>query len=150
MGAYGAAAFFRSRGAEAAARGVERDWADEKRLGAFWAGLAREIDSAYAAWPTDSAARVLARDSVYARARRQLVDSLAPLMTGVDTARLARVPLNNAVLLARRTYARELDLFDAALEQSGHDLRRAIEAIRKAVEGAPDPFAALRARVASR
>src|SRR5688572_3615727 len=65
IGSRGAAAFFRSRNAPLAAEAVVDDWANDQVLGRFWEQTAKALDSAYAAWPNDSAARVVARDSVY-------------------------------------------------------------------------------------
>jgi predicted aminopeptidase len=143
IGARGAEAFFRSRGAPEAARDVALDWANDQVLGQFWQGVAASLDSAYGAWPADSAARVVARDSVYARARRALVDRVAPVLHGIPAARLEAIPLDNAALLARRVYARQLDAFDSVWVRNGRDLRGTIAAIRSAVEGSPRPFEAL-------
>ena len=143
IGTRGAEAFFRSRNSLAAAQAVVDDWANDQVLGAFWERTATALDSAYREWPTDSAARVVARDSVYARARRILVDSVGPRLTGVRTDWLARIPLDNASLLARRVYAQRLDLFDSVFVRNNRDVRRSIDAIRSAVRDAPQPFTAL-------
>ena len=143
IGSRGAEAFFRSRHAPAAAQAVADDWANDQVLGRFWEHTAKALDSAYRAWPNDSAARVAARDSVYLRARRELVDSVGPQLRGVNPAWLARVPLDNASLLARRVYAQRLDLFDSVWVRNDRDVRRSITAVRDAVRGASDPFSAL-------
>ena len=143
IGSRGAEAFFRSRNAPLAAEAVADDWANDQVLGRFWEHTARALDSAYRAWPNDSGARVAARDSVYQHARRELVDSVGPLLRGVNPAWLARVPLDNASLLARRVYAQRLDLFDSVWVRNDRDVRRSITAVREAVRGASDPFNAL-------
>lgn len=143
IGARGAEAFFLARGAPVAAQAAADDWANDQVLGAYWAQVARSLDSAYAAWPGDSAARVAARDTVYQRARVILVDSVGPLLRGVNPVWLARVPLDNASLLARRVYAQRLDLFDSVWVRHARDVRRTIAAVRSAVREAPEPFAAL-------
>ena len=143
IGARGAEAFFRGRGAPLAADAVGDDWWNDQVLGRFWEHTAAVLDSAYAAWPEDSAARVAARDTVYARARRELVDSVGPRLRGVSSEWLARVPLDNASLLARRVYAQRLDLFDSVWVRNDRDVRRSITAVRDAVRGARDPFHAL-------
>jgi predicted aminopeptidase len=147
IGSRGAEAFFRSRGAGAAADAVVADWANDQLLGEFWGQTAAALDSAYGAWPNDSAARVLARDSVYARARRLLVDSLGPRLQDVPVAWLQRIQLDNAALLARRVYAGHLDLFDSVYVREGGDVRRAMEVIRDVVRDATDAFRALRVHV---
>lgn len=148
VGARGAAEFFRARGDEESARLVELQWEDDKRLGAFWEALRQSIDSAYAAWPSDSAARVRARDQVYAAARRTLVDSLGPLLKTVSPARLERVRLDNAALLARRTYASNLPLFEEVWIRSGRSVRATIERIKELTDESEDPFEAMRAWLA--
>jgi predicted aminopeptidase len=143
IGARGAEAFFRARNAPGAAAAVVDDWENDQVLGSFWERTATSLDSAYAAWPGDSATRVTARDSVYARARLILVDSVGPLLRGVRTDYLARIQLDNAALLAHRVYAQRLDLFDSVWVRNGRDVRRTIDAVQATVRGAPEPFAAL-------
>jgi predicted aminopeptidase len=144
VGARGAAAFFRARGSDGAARRVEAEWEDEKRLSVFWAQLVADLRGAYARHPTDSAARVAARDSVYRGARRILVDSLSALVPTIPREWFTRVPLDNAALLARRVYAGDLQLFDQLFEREGRDVRRAVQAIRGAVRDRNDPFVAVK------
>jgi predicted aminopeptidase len=157
VGARGAERFFAIRGDTLRARRAMERWADEKVFGTFWRALAASIDSAYAANPgdaaADSAARVAARDSVYARARRQLADSVGPQLHGVTPARAAawaaRIQLDNAALLARRIYARELPLFDSVYAREGADLRRAVTRVVALARSRPkDPYGALRDWVA--
>jgi len=143
IGARGAEAFFRSRNAPGAAAAVAEDWANDQVLGEFWEQTAKALDSAYRAWPGDSAARVVARDSVYARARRVLVDSVGPRLHGVNMEGLATIQLDNAALLARRVYAQRLDLFDSVWVRNGRNVRQTIGAVRTAVRDSPDPFGAL-------
>ena len=127
VGGRGAEHFFRARGDSALLHRAQGDWQDDRRLGAFWERTAREIDSVFAALPDSArAARLVARDTVYARARRRLVDSVGPQLTGYPAGWGARVPLNNAVLLARRVYAERLDRFDSVYAASGGNLREAI------------------------
>jgi predicted aminopeptidase len=147
IGSRGAEAFFRSRGSAAAAEAVEADWHNDQLFSGFWTQVAQSIDSAYAAWPGDSAARVAARDSVYTRARHLLVDSLGPRLQGVPRSWLERIQLDNAALLARRVYAGHLDLFDSVYVRQGRDVKRSMEVIRDVVRDVADPFEALRAHV---
>lgn len=143
IGARGAEEFFRARNAPAAAEAVVEDWGNDQVLGAFWERTARTLDSAYRAWPSDSAARVVARDSVYARARRLLVDSVGPRLQSVSPAWLERIPLDNASLMARRVYAQRLDLFDSVWVRNDRNVRRSIAAIRAAIGGSEKPYEAL-------
>jgi predicted aminopeptidase len=144
VGARGSAWFYRSRGDTLAANEADRRWRQEIRLAAFWESLARSLDSAYAAHPTDSTARVAARDTVYARARAELATRIAPEV-GAPSGWATRIQLDNASLLARITYGRELPLFDFVWEREGRDLRRTVARVVALAKSRPkDPFGALR------
>ena len=144
-GARGAAAFFRSRGQPIAAARVDDGWDDEKVLGNFWAALTNTLDSAYKAHPDDRAARIAVRDTVYANARRALVSDIAPRLKTVSPRYAERVPLDNASLLARRVYARNLELFDGVYAREGQNLRHTIGRIIALAKSAPkDPYGALK------
>jgi len=145
VGARGAAAFFRSRGQETAARRVEAEWEDDKLLARFWSRVIRSLDSAYAAHPESKAARIAARDSVYARTRVALVKEIAPQFKTINPLYAERVTLNNAALLARRVYATDLDVFDRVYQKEGRDLKRTIgRIISLAKSDQKHPFDALR------
>jgi predicted aminopeptidase len=144
VGARGAAAFFRSRGQPAAAARVDAEWDDDKVLARFWARLIRSLDSAYAAHPESKEARIAARDTVYMRARRALINEVAPILKTINPRFAQRVPLDNASLLARRVYASDLDIFDRVYEREGRDLRRTIGRIIALAKASPKkPFVAL-------
>ncbi|MEI6740635.1 MAG: aminopeptidase [Gemmatimonadaceae bacterium] len=130
VGGRGAEAFFRAKGDTLRERIARDDWHDDLLLGAFWAGLSTELETAFAAHP-DSArtARIAARTAVYAAARRRLVDSIGPALRRYPPGWTARVPLDNAVLLARRVYADGLDAFDQVYAARGARLRDAIATI---------------------
>ena len=150
VGARGSAWFFRSRGDQRSAAAADSAWEDEKRLGAFWNAVYASLDSAYSAHDADSAARIVARDSVYARARRTLVTEIGPSLTTYPKGYAARVKLDNAALLARRIYLTDLALFDAVWAREGHDLRRTIARVVTLAKSKPkDPFGAVRAWLAS-
>src|SRR5688572_19599242 len=127
VGARGAESFFRSRGSAEAAAMSDAAWRDQKVLSAFWASLSRSLDSAFAAHPGSRARRLLARDTVYAAARRALVDSVGPLLRTIGPRYAERVPLNNAYVLARVVYAKELALFDEIYWAEERDLRATID-----------------------
>lgn len=146
VGARGAAAFFRSRGQPIAAARADAGWDDEKMLGDFWMKLTATLDSAYKAHPDSRDARILARDTVYQRARAMLMSDIGPRLKTISPLYAERVPLDNASLLARRVYARNLELFDEVYAREGGNLRWTIGrliAIAKANRN--DPFAGLRA-----
>ena len=146
VGARGSAWFFRSRGDSAAAAQADARWSDDKVLAQFWAALYARVDSAFRAHSTDSLARIAARDSLYARARHDLVTTIGPQLRTIPTAGLPRIRLDNAALLAHRIYNTDLDLFDRVWVRENGDLRRAISRIIELAKSRPkDPFAAIRA-----
>jgi predicted aminopeptidase len=147
VGARGAAAFFRSRGQMDAAARVDAEWDDEKVLGEFWTRLAKSLDSAYAAHPGDGnkQVRIAARDTVYLEARRALISDITPQLKTIGPFYAQRVALDNASLLARRVYAKNLDLFDQVYAKEGKNLRYAIGRIISLAKSHPkDPYQALR------
>ena len=153
VGARGSAWFFRARGQPAAAVEADARWGDDKLMARFWARLHDTIDSAYKAHPgADSAhvrERIAARDSVYARARKELVFVLGPQLRTIGPHVLERMRLDNAVLMARRIYLTNLDLFDAVWVREGQDLRKTIARITALAKSKEkDPFGALRAWIA--
>ena len=145
VGSRGAAAFFRSRGQPLAAARVDAGWEDEKLLGAFWSALTHTLDSAYKAHANDRAARLALRDTVYTQARAILVSEIAPRLRTVSPMYAQRIPLDNASLLARRVYAKNLDLFDAIYEREGRNLKWTIGRIIGLARSSPqNPYGALR------
>lgn len=131
VGARGAERFFASRGDTSSARRTAERWHDDLLLASVWEGAWHALDSAYRAHPGDAgrAARVEARDSVYARARRQLVDSVAPRLQTINPRYAAVVRLDNASLLARLIYATGLPEFESVYASEGFDVRKALERI---------------------
>jgi predicted aminopeptidase len=151
VGARGAAALFRSRGDSIAAARVDARWNDDKLLGAFWAQLSHTLDSAFKAHPTDSLARLAARNEIYAEARRTLVDSIAPRLATISPLFAERVQLDNAALLARRVYGSGLDSFDLLWARNGYDLRATIRQIITIAKRSPKtPFKAVSYAAAGR
>ena len=145
VGARGSAWFFRTRGSAAAADQADARWSDDKVLARFWAQLYKQVDSAFKSHPTDSLARLAARDTLYARARRQLVDSVGPHLRTIPSAALQRVRLDNAALLAHRLYNTDLDLFDQVWVKQNGDLRRTVPLlIDLAKQNPKEPFAGIR------
>jgi predicted aminopeptidase len=145
VGARGSAWLFRSRGAPAAADQADARWADDKVMARFWAQLYVSIDSGFRAHPSDSSARVAARDSIYRRARRQLIDEWGPRLKTYSPRGLERVRLDNAALLAHRIYATDLDVFDAVWVSQRGNLRATVLRIIDLAKSRPkDPFGALR------
>lgn len=131
VGARGAERFFASRGDTSSARRTAARWHDDLLLASVWERTFHSLDSAYRAHPGDSARKVryAARDSVYARTRQLLVDSVGPQLLTIDPRYMARVRLDNASLLARLIYATGLPKFESVYVEEGRDIRRALERI---------------------
>ncbi|MGI9140893.1 MAG: aminopeptidase [Gemmatimonadaceae bacterium] len=145
VGARGAERFFRSRGSMEAAAMSDAAWRDQKVLSAFWASLSRSLDSAFAAHPGSRDRRLLARDTVYLHARRALKDSVGAQLRTIGPWYAERVPLNNAYVLARVVYAKELALFDEIYWAEERDVRAAIDRVIRLAKSSPnDPFGAIR------
>lgn len=144
VGYRGAAAFFLARADSLdAARALAR-WRDERALDAFYAELARRLDSAYTA-PLGAAALARARTTLFGWARDQLMGPVGQRLETYDWRWFARAPLNNAVVIAQRIYRQDLHLFEEMYLQAGADLARAIRDIqvRALTDPAADPYAAL-------
>ncbi len=145
VGARGSAWFFRSRGSPKAADEADARWSDEKVLSRFWARLYHSVDSAFKAHPSDSLARLAARDTLYARARRDAVEVLGPQLRTIGPRALERIRLDNAALLAHRIYDTDLDAFDQIWFAEQGDLKKTIARIIDLAKSRPkDPFGALR------
>jgi predicted aminopeptidase len=149
VGARGAAWFFRARGDTVAATVVERRWADERVLGAFWSSAYQSLDSAFAAHPGDTQAardaRLVARDTVFAALRARLLAEVGPRLVTRDARLLERTRFDTALLLARRIYLTDLELFDAVHAREGGDLRRTIARVTELAKSRrDDPYGALR------
>ncbi len=148
VGARGAERFFASRGDTARARRTAERWEDDVLLGAVWQRTYVSIDSAFRAHPGDSAraTRLAARDTIYARTRALLVDSIAPQWKSIDRRYAARVRLDNSALLARRIYATGLEDFEGVWRVEDRDVKRALARLIAIATAAPDdPGAAVRA-----
>jgi predicted aminopeptidase len=142
VGYRGAEAFFRSRGDARNAAFAAARWRDEIRLQHFYDRLAQRLERLYGSAPGPAAARER-REAVFREAREELAGSLGGTLETIDGRYLARRPLNNAVVIAQRLYATDLDAFDRLLAERGGDLVRTIRDIREDVAGGGDPWAAL-------
>lgn len=150
VGARGAAWFFRSRGGASAAERLDADWSDDKALSRFWATLYFRVDSAFRAHPTDSLARLAARDTLYAQGKRDAIAVLGPQLRAIDPRALVRIRLDNAALLAHRIYNTDLDVFDQIWVKEGGDLKKTIAQVIELAKSRPkDPFGAMKDWVAA-
>jgi predicted aminopeptidase len=142
VGYYGAEAFFRARQDTVRAHHAAAIWHDELLLDQFYEALARRLTALYGAGlPAESLA--VARAAVFDSARADLAGPITRQLEVYDGSWLAKIPLNNARVVAARIYRTRLPLFDAVLRVSGGSLRDAVRRIAAAVHGAADPYAAL-------
>jgi predicted aminopeptidase len=139
VGARGAIDLFAALDGEAAPRAIRaRDlWHDDLLYSAFLGRLTARLRQAYARGIT-----LEERAAIFAEEQAALLE--LPWQTQSYTG-LARVELNNALILQQWVYHTDLEVFEAAYSAQGGDLRAAIAAIIETARDAPDPMAALRA-----
>lgn len=142
VGGRGAIAYFTANEGSAArsAHQAEMLWRDALTFSAFLDDFTAQLSAAYAAGLT-----LEERDAFFRRAQARF----ARLAFATDAHRdFGTMALNNAVILHEHLYYSQLTLFEAVYQRTG-DIGLAIGHILSAVDGAPDPFAAVRAVVAS-
>ena len=149
VGSRGAEWFFRSRADSLRASRARTDWEREKILGRFWAGVYSQLDSAFRANPESRAARLAARDTIFAHSRAHFAADVLPLLPGIPQGTTVRLTLDNATVMSRRVYRTGLDDFDAVLEREGNVRRAATRIMTLARSRPKDPYAAVRSWLAS-
>jgi predicted aminopeptidase len=144
VGGRGAEAFFRERGDLKRAQTAALRWEDDKVLAEFYSRLYDVLDSAFKAHPKDRAWRLAVRDTVFRAARIRLVDSVGPRLRAFPRAALPRVRLDNAVVLSRRVYLTDLDLFDLVYDRQRRSVRDATAVVTAVARAKPhDPYRAV-------
>ena len=128
VGFRGAERFFASRGDSAGAARARAIWEDELVLAEFYAGLAATLEATYAQRLVGDVLRA-ARERVFGEARAVLADGIGSRLKLYEGARMARVPLNNARVVAARLYRTRLDVFERVLRVQGGDVRAAVVAL---------------------
>ncbi len=141
VGYRGAEAFFLARGDSINAGRAAARWRDHVRLSRFYGRLIRRIEQLYASGASVAELHRV-RAEVFRLAATQLAGAVGAQLETVDGTRLARMPLNNAVLLARRLYVADLERFDRLLEE-GQDLRGAVADLARRAGGVEDPWTLL-------
>ncbi|HEX3127309.1 MAG TPA: aminopeptidase [Thermoanaerobaculia bacterium] len=133
VGFRGAELFFASRGDQEAARHCAALWRDEKRLGAFYTELEADLQRLYGSGlPRPEIER--RRTEIFAQARARLAGPLDREMEVYSGARLARTPINNARVIAKRIYLTGLDELDKVYSLHGGDLRAGIKEIERSLK----------------
>jgi predicted aminopeptidase len=136
VGLKGAEVFFARRGDHEAARLAAATWRDERRLGAFYARLARELEALYASGAAGAELEAR-RAGIFARARAELSGDFGRSLEVYPANRLSRRKLNNASVIAERIYRTGLDDLEGVLLSSGRNLRTAVASIERSVRDAP-------------
>jgi predicted aminopeptidase len=151
VGAHGSEWFYAVHADSISVRLAREDWTRQKLLGRFWSAVYNSVDSAFKAHPSSKPGRLAAREIVFAGARARFASEIEPGLPGYDPKKLVVLHLDNAALMSRRMYRTGLDDFDAVYEREGERLPAAITRIVGIAKAHPkDPYAALRAYVASR
>lgn len=129
VGLKGAEAFFASRSDREGARLAAATWRDEKRLGVFYASLARELEALYASGLSGPELEAR-RQEIFGRARK----TLSGLRLEVySPEKLGKREINNATVIAQRIYRTGLEDFDRVLDAQRGDLRAAVAEIERSV-----------------
>jgi predicted aminopeptidase len=145
VGGRGTILFFEAQGDTAHAAQAFMDWEREKFLGRFWSAVFTSLDSAFRAHPGDRAARLVARDTVFARTRAWFARDILPNVPGLPPGRPLVLRLDNGTIMARRLYRTSLDDFDAVYAREDNDLRKTIDRVIALAQARPDsPFVALK------
>jgi len=154
VGARGAAAFFRSHGSPDASDEADARWSDQQLMASFWGRLYKTIDSAFKAHPgpENRSLRIAVRDTIYRAARETLLHDLGPKFRVIGPHVLERMRIDNAAVMAHRVYLTDVDLFDAAWEKNGENLRTTIVRVIQLAKSdtAHKPFQALRSSLQGR
>ncbi|MGI8496531.1 MAG: aminopeptidase [Gemmatimonadaceae bacterium] len=144
VGARGSARFFRARGDSVSASRAEHRWADEKVLADFYHAVYASLDSAFRSHTDSRPARLLARDTVFARARALFAISVWPRLSMSSGRPPPTLRLDNAIVLARRVYATDLELFDVVYRAEGGDVSRSVRRVIALATAHPaQPFRAV-------
>ena len=133
VGFRGAELFFASRGDREAVKRCAAMWRDEKRLGAFYTELEDDLQSLYGSGlPRPEIERRRAAVFAHARAGLRTLD-----LEVYDGKRLARTPINNARVIAKRIYLTGLDELDKVFHAQDGDLRAGIREIERTLRHNP-------------
>jgi predicted aminopeptidase len=141
VGYRGAEWFFRARGDSANAARAAARWRDQVRLSRYYSEVIRRLERLYASGVAGAELQ-RARAELYRLAADEMAGAFGRQLETIDGPRMARLPLNNAVLLARRLYAVDLERFDLLL-RDGTGLREAVAALKGGRAGVEDPWTLL-------
>ncbi|MEW6270870.1 MAG: aminopeptidase [Thermodesulfobacteriota bacterium] len=152
VGHVGAIEFFRARDGEDAesTRRAIAGWQEALAESRLWTAAVEELEALYDASERDGRplAEVLAaRARIFRSVERGEIEDPTALPATEEAGpaaprRRTPIPVNNAVILANYAYLKGLEAFAAVYRDAG-GLRAAIARLRRIVDDADDPFAAL-------
>jgi predicted aminopeptidase len=147
IGARAAIDFFRETmgdGSPEHRRALEA-WEEELDFSAFIERLAGELTSLYNQ-DIPLEAKLTERERLFVQGKERWARRIAEKPAHRFHS-FPRQRLNNAVMIQYMLYMKDLRLFDEVYLSQGKNLTQTISAIREAVAGAPEPFAAVRSIV---
>lgn len=118
---------------------AEARWRDVRRFSRFLDGLVDELEAVYEDPTLDATAKLERREAVFRRAAERFRLDVMPGLESLSFSGFAEDPLNNATLLSRIRYYRQLPEFGRLVHRYG-SLRAAIDFLSSAVETVDDPF----------
>lgn len=136
VGFRGAELFFTSRGDHMSAQRCAAMWRDEKRVGAFYTRLEDDLQSLYGLGLAKEEVE-RRRTGLFARARTAMKAELARELEVYSGERLAKTPINNARVIAKRIYLTGLDEFDKMYAAKGGDLKAGVQEIARSLRHDP-------------
>jgi predicted aminopeptidase len=147
VGRVGAARFFCNRtggGPDSVkcARALER-WRDTQRFSVFLDGLVESLEAIYEDAKLTSDEKVYRREAVFEEGLRRFDADVATTFEALTFSGFRADPLNNATLLARVRYYRQLPAFDRLLTAAGGDLSAVLDDLAAHAPGVQDPFTLL-------
>lgn len=124
--------------------------ADRDLIDRFFEQLLDDLQAFYARSDLDSASKLSQREAVFEAARIRFVDEVTVALNHPERYdHLADLPTNNAWILMRYRYHKDLDVFEQVYAANDDDLAAAVRVFRQAA-GADDPYQYLRQWVADR
>ncbi len=133
-GYHAAARFFARRGDSTASRRALDRWSDERVLAGYYHGLMARLEAFYASKP-DSAALDSGRVLLGQWSRDTLTTFIAPQLRTFPVGAMAARPINNARLVGVLIYRTHLDWFEQWHQLKGGDVREAVAAMARLVDG---------------
>jgi len=117
---------------------------DDKTFSVFLQGLYQELDQLYRSEGTD-ADKLRRKTEIIAAGRQNFRDQILPAMRTDDYRRFPDSVINNASILQRKLYYKDVSLYYRVFEAQHRDLRAAVEFFKEIGKPGGDVEAAIRA-----